>query len=94
MFAIVLNGGSNDYFFGRAKTMSFVAVSLPETLPALTAQLRKFDALVPHLPEPIVPVTILNFVFFKTPVALMVTGVAVSMSHCASPLAVARHSVM
>jgi hypothetical protein len=52
----------------------------------------RFEAVVPHFPVPIVPVTTLKLVDGSTPAALIVTGVAVAMSHPLSPLALFRHS--
>ena len=65
------------------------ALSPPVALPALTAHFLRFDAAVPHLPLPMVPVATLNFVFGSTPVAVIFTGVARRMSQPASPFALA-----
>jgi hypothetical protein len=87
-------GRANYYFFGAAKEILNTALSPPAALPALTAHFLRFAAVVPHLPLPIVPVATLNFVFGKTPAAVIFTGVARKMSQPASPLAFAWHSVM
>ena len=79
----------SDYFLGAAKTILKTALSPPAALPTLTAHFLRFAAAVPHMPLPIVPVTILNFVFASTPLALIFSGKAVKMSQPASPLAFA-----
>jgi hypothetical protein len=77
---------------GAWKAIGAAAVSPPLALPALMAQLFRFDVVVPQVPLPIVPVTTLNVVLGSTPAAVIVTGVAVAVAQPPCPLAVARHS--
>ena len=73
------------------KVIGAVAVSAPFALPTLMAQFFRFDARVPQVPLPIVPVTTLNDVLGSTPAAVIVTGVSVAASQPPWPLAVTRH---
>ncbi len=81
-----------DLTDGARKAIGAAAVSPPLALPALMAQFFRFDGVVPQAPLPIVPVTTLNAVLGSTPAAVIVTGVAVAVSHPPCPLAVTRHS--
>jgi hypothetical protein len=54
--------------------------------------LLRFAEEVPHVPVPTVPVTTLNVVVGKVPLAPTVIGVAVAVSQPAWEVAVARHS--
>jgi hypothetical protein len=74
------------------KVMGALVESPPLALPALTSQALRFDGEVPHDPVPTVPVTTLNVVVGSAPLELMVTGVAVAMSHPPGPVEVVRHS--
>jgi hypothetical protein len=78
--------------FDALNAIGAVAVSPPLALPALITHFFRVDAFVPQVPLPILPVRTLNFVDGSTPLAVMVTGVAVSMSHWLWPAATARHS--
>jgi hypothetical protein len=52
----------------------------------------RFDNDVPQVPLPIVPVTTLKLVDGSVPLAVIVTGVALAMSHPLCPLALPWHS--
>src|ERR1019366_7523143 len=56
------------------------------------AQDFRFEALVPHEPVPILPLTTLKLNAGKTPVAVIFTGLSVLRSHPACLFEVARHS--
>jgi len=77
---------------GAWKRIGAVAVSPPLALPALMTQLLRFEAVVPQVPLPILPVTTLKVELGNRPAAVIVTGVAVAVSQPPCPLAVARHS--
>lgn len=72
--------------------MSVCVESPPLALPALSAQLSRFEARVPHVPFPIVPVMTVNEVLGRSPDAEIVTGVAVAVSQLSSLVACAKHS--
>ena len=57
--------------------------SLPFILPTLTAQARRFFTVVPHVPEPTLPVLTLNLVSGRRPFAVIVTATTVEMLHWA-----------
>src|SRR5664280_2169452 len=83
-----------DYLFGAAKMMGADAVSPPEALPALIAQLFSVAALVPHLPVPTFPVKTLNLTTGKVPRAPTTTGTSTDVLHPPWPFAIRRHSTM
>jgi hypothetical protein len=72
---------------GALKEIGALAESPPPALPALIAHDFKFNNEVPQVPLPIAPVTTLKLVDGSVPPAVIVTGVAVAMSHPLCPLA-------
>ncbi len=70
------------------------AASPPAAFATVMAQPLKLEAVVPHDPVPMVPVTTLKEVDGSVPSALTVTGVAPATLQPAEPVAVVRHSMM
>jgi hypothetical protein len=75
------------------KVISPTAESPPAALPTLTAQSVTFALVVPHVPEPILPVETLNVDFGRSPVEVMVSdgGMPFNTLHPFSPLAFRNH---